>query len=188
MYLHFNFEHIDTIHDLCELAKKHNCKIRIDVCEDNVSVDDWKDCILSYLENKEGMSEQMRKEFEFNYDLDNLFYKHDYVTFELVDMKDKENWKHQFLQFHEIEFYFTFNENHKRYLDDYCEISQELDDWLEENVEYDDFLGMHNQYTVVSGFKKQKTEVNVYREGMALKFFGDLVCDYLKEPRIVRCY
>lgn len=29
---------------------------------------------------------------------------------------------------------------------------------------------------------------SVYREGMALKFFGDLVCDYLGEERIVRTY
>lgn len=29
---------------------------------------------------------------------------------------------------------------------------------------------------------------SVYREGMALKIFGDLVCDYLGEERIVRTY
>ena len=41
--------------------------------------------------------------------------------------------------------------------------------------------------TKVTGFPGQERP-NVYREGMALKFFGDLVCDYLGEERIVRTY
>ena len=41
--------------------------------------------------------------------------------------------------------------------------------------------------TKVTGFPEQE-HPSVYREGMALKFFGDLVCDYLGEERIVRTY
>lgn len=41
--------------------------------------------------------------------------------------------------------------------------------------------------TEVTGFPNQERP-NVYREGMALKFFGDLVCDYLGEERIARTY
>ena len=41
--------------------------------------------------------------------------------------------------------------------------------------------------TVIKGFNGLE-HPNVYRAGMALKFFGDLVCDYLKEERIVRSY
>jgi len=44
--------------------------------------------------------------------------------------------------------------------------------------------------TIINGFGNETKVVDyrVYREGMALKFFGDLVCDYLEEPRIVESY
>ena len=41
--------------------------------------------------------------------------------------------------------------------------------------------------TTIKGFDGLE-HPSVYREGMALKFFGDLVCDYLGEERIVRVY
>ena len=41
--------------------------------------------------------------------------------------------------------------------------------------------------TKIKGFEKQEHS-NVCREAMALKVFGDLVCDYLGEERIVRVY
>ena len=41
----------------------------------------------------------------------------------------------------------------------------------------------------IHGFEGVDTsEINVYREGMTLKFFGDLVCDYLGEERIKEVY
>ena len=72
-------------------------------------------------------------------------------------------------------------------------VDDETQEWIDENCEdgwgtndysfYDD-----GDYTKVIGFKGVKTKVNVYREGMAVKNFGDLVCDYLHEPRIIKNY
>lgn len=81
---------------------------------------------------------------------------------------------------------------YKRY---YCEdLSAEAEAFLEDNlVEWQTMNGDELLIycrlggTEVTGFPNQE-HPNVYREGMALKFFGDLVCDYLGEERIARTY
>ena len=71
---------------------------------------------------------------------------------------------------------------------------EKTEEWIR-NTLTDEYIDKDEQYwsyettdTVVRGFDGVSTYINVYREGMALKFFGDLVCDYLGEPRIIRTY
>lgn len=78
-------------------------------------------------------------------------------------------------------------------IDDDNPLSKETEEFLEDNdYESSDDGGKRLLYvsfseTKIKGFDKQE-HPSVYREGMALKFFGDLVCDYLGEERIVRVY
>lgn len=72
------------------------------------------------------------------------------------------------------------------------ELSEKTQEFLDENDnEYSmgDKVTLYTRLggTVMKGFAGFE-KPNVYREGMLLKFFGDLVCDYLKEERIVRTY
>ena len=86
-----------------------------------------------------------------------------------------------------------------------CGFKIETDFDYEENELLENFIDEHrseycdcgenlfrfeNAPTIIYGFGYDGRHIDgrCYREGMALKFFGDLVCDYLNEPRIERVY
>ena len=107
------------------------------------------------------------------------------MWFELFDTTNKT---------HHTLSYYQGTESIEYTLDYLEELSYEADSFLENNLvdwqSMDDdnlLISRSLDKTKVTGFPGQETPC-VYREGMALKCFGDLVCDYLKEPRIDRAY
>lgn len=70
------------------------------------------------------------------------------------------------------------------------ELIQKLDKH-DEFLDFDEYtLNFSSDATYIYGFGNKEPVKNhlVYRNGMALKYFGDYVCDYLGEPRIERTY
>ena len=86
----------------------------------------------------------------------------------------------------EVEFNYDFNE------DD----NQDLVEWLEEhNVDWNNsndryIICLSAAPTIITGFgyEEEHKDYRVYRGGMALHCFAELVCNYLKEPMIKRTY
>lgn len=67
MILEFTSTHIETIHDLHELAKKHNCKISITVGGENITPDEYHDYIFDLLKKEEDMTDRIEKGIKCNY-------------------------------------------------------------------------------------------------------------------------
>ncbi len=180
MNVYFSSTHLQTLCDLKALAEKHGCFIRFGVNQENsVDVDFDKfdkatEKIIHELLNKGMFSQSV-------YNVTSMY-------FELFDNNNKT--------YHTL----TYNEGSQctsYELDWADELSDEAISFLEYNlVEWqtiddidDTKLTIYCRLdgTKIAGFPNQK-HPSVYREGMALKFFGDLVCDYLGEERIVRTY
>ena len=76
----------------------------------------------------------------------------------------------------------------------FSEISDKFSEFLFEDCteNYCDnfYASFNNAPTIIRGFGNENKIVDgrVYRSGMAVKYFGDLVCDYFGEPRIERTY
>lgn len=174
----FYNSHVETICELKELANKHNCTIKFGV-QNNFNPElGFSDCadffpenILEDLEKCGNITKGWRNETR--------------LWFELYD-RNTERYNN--LTYTEGDYYIEYD----RYYSE--EVTEETQDWIEENVAdwsdpIDDHLTFCKSFgdTYISGFNGAKTP-DVYREGMALKFFGDLVCDYLGEKRIERTY
>ena len=182
MNIDFGQSHMETLSDLMKLAEKHNCRITFgfasspeqEIDEDILKKNGFKD------EHIEEMKEKMT--------IDDAVSSFDKLWFELYD---KNNKTHNTMVFIESSTYFVLPR------DDYYlihGISYDLENLLDEHDEFcrsDEYV-IHESYnpTVIHGFGNEGKieDFRVYRSGMALKFFGDLVCDYLKEPRITRSY
>lgn len=181
MNVDFGSSHIETLADLIKIAEKHNCKITFgfdshhetDIDEDILKKCGFTDEDLAFIRNNMNI-----------YSCDSTL---DRIWFELYDENNKT---YNNMIYIESSTYFVVGE-------DGCSIeypSYELTTKLEEHDEMTEIgvytiLESYNP-TIIHGFgNKEKVEdYRVYRSGMALKFFGDLVCDYLNEPRIQRTY
>lgn len=189
MWLRLSPIHIDTICQLKEIAAKHNCKIAIYVEDHNAhSSDDAISSILEHIMESDHLSQEDIDSLTANYDFTNAHYTHDIVCFELIEPSGKETPFDRFT-YHQM-IYRQFNlgmecEYHESWD---TELSEEAEKWADNNVDYDYFYKEYDQ-TDIKGFPGVDTsKTHVYREGMAVKFFGDLVCDYLGEPRIIKTY
>lgn len=184
MNIDFYSSHIETLCDLKAIAEKHNCKISFGV--------------RSYSENT--LDEELLKyagfaEDEINYIRDDLeivdtSYTDDSIYFELIE---NDSGKVNSFIYAKRGAVVIISKDSCRsgYLDD---MSDELYDKLEEHdslYDYDNFtICIDDDPTIIRGFGNENEIRNyqVYRSGMALKCFGDYVCDYLGEPRIERVY
>lgn len=168
--------HINTLCKLKELAEKHNCRINFGVNHNSGTEIDW-----DLLEEKTNLTDEIREELNKVFCFTNCYFDNTNYWFELYD---KNNMTYNTLSFIEAQTSFTY--------DDCCLIDhEETEKWIEENMndDYDHFFSCSNGETKINGFKGVKTDdVFVYREGMTLKFFGDLVCEYLDEERISEVY
>jgi len=178
----FGTAHLQTLKDLQELAEKHNCEIHFGFdgnsstdfdCE-LLSKNNIEDKVIKILESQTGLG------------ISDVCCSNDKIWFELLD---KNTGKYSTLSYCENYMYFTFTDE---YLDE--EERDVVEDFIYEELnEYygSKYYGKFSYCpTVIYGFgNKEKIEdFRVYRSGMALKFFGDLVCKYLKEPNIERVY
>lgn len=184
MNIDFHSGHIETLCDLKAIAEKHNCKISFGV--------------RSYTENtldEELLKQEGFTDDEINYMRDSLeivdtSYTDDSIYFELIE---KDSGKVNSLIYAKRGAVIIISKDSCRseYLND---MSDELYDKLEEHdssYDYDNFtIYIDHDPTIIRGFGNDEIVENyqVYRSGMALKYFGDYVCDYLGELRIERVY
>lgn len=183
MNIDFATPHMETLSDLMKLAKKHNCGIAFGFAsspEQEIDEDILK---------KNGFTDDLIEEMKDKMTIDDAASSFDKLWFELFD---RNNNTHHSMTYIESGTYFVLpKDNYYLFSEG---ISEELEKLLDEHDEFyrpDEYV-IHESYnpTIIHGFgNKEKIEdFRVYRSGMALKFFGDLVCDYLKESRIARCY
>jgi hypothetical protein len=184
MNISFCGNHMDTLADLMRLAEKHNCCIRFGFdasSEREIDKDILKKCGLT-----DALFQELEEQMTIS-DYQSTFSK---VWFELYDKTANTT---NILTYIQSSTYFSvekISELEFRY--EYP--SNELVEWLEENDECweaGNYI-IHKAYdpTIIRGFGNEKRveDFRVYRSGMALKYFSDLVCDYLGEPRINRVY
>lgn len=186
MNIEFYSSHMETLADLMKLAEKHNCAIAFGVTssnEDNIDEDILK---------KHGFTDALLEEMKDKMEVINAASTFDKVWFEL---RDKNTGTYHSMVYIESSTYVIvkrLDELDFRFPDE--EPSDDLIARLEESDQLLDYgaYTIHEQYnpTIINGFGNEKRveDFRVYRSGMALKFFGDLVCDYLREPRINRVY
>lgn len=178
--------HLQTLKELMEIAEKHNCYINIFVNEHHSFAQDNSSACLEMLVDREYISDEVANNLLECYSIDNPMVQHDSICFELVEQKENRNIFHT-MTYHTWSVWFNIE---KYSWNPEADELPETEEWVEENCsDYGDgFYSAESAYTEVQGFPNVETKVNVYREGIAIKNFGDLVCDYLGEPRIVRNY
>ena len=182
MNIDFGVSHMETLSDLMRIAEKHNCRITFGFAS-SLEQEIDEDILKRY-----GFTDELIEEMKEKMTINNAVSLFDEVWFELYDQRNKT---YNTMTFIESSTYFVLPK------DDYYlinGISEDLENVLDEHDEFyrpDEYV-IHQGYnpTIICGFgyEKRVEDFRVYRSGMALKYFGDLVCDYLKEPRISRCY
>ena len=179
MSIYFGSPHIKTLIKLQELAQKHDCTISFGV---NV-INDTDECDWDILAKQYNMSDSVREDLEDNLEITKSETTGYHYWFELRDHRDKDKTIYNTLVYTDLNIYVSY---------DYINtdnLSDESREWLEDNNDYEGYLGGYYDDTTIKGFKGVDTsDIGVYREGIALKYFGDLVCDYLGEERIVEVY
>lgn len=170
MNIGFYKAHTYTLRDLQNIAEKHNCYIRFGF--DNDSGSDIDEELLE----KEGFDIEALRDLR----LEHEYYERQTIWFELVEKSDIHS-----LSYTECNTYFNF----KEYELASCE-NEEFVNFMEDYCEYEGFINIRDSHTTIRGFglERPKECDLVYRSEMALKFFGDYVCDYLGEERINRTY
>lgn len=184
MNISFGGNHMDTLADLMRLVEKHNCCIRFGFDASSEREID-KDILKRY-----GFSDELFSEMDDKMTISDCQSTFSKIWFELYD---KTANKTNTFAYIESDTYFSV-EKISEFDFRYENPSNELEEWLEE---YDECWDIDNYIinkaynpTIIYGFGNEKRieDFRVYRSGMALKYFSDLVCDYLREPRIDRCY
>ena len=180
MNIEFTGAHMETLCELKALAEKHGCRITF-------GVDSWahNDPVFGDFKN---YTDGIYSELSSNGDFSNGSYDITKLWFQLYD-PNNEKQKYHCLSYSEGSQIVEY----EKY--GWEELSEKAQDFLEENEaewsegSIDEKITLYAEFggTTIKGFDGLG-HPNVYREGMALKFFGDLVCDYLKEERIVRTY
>lgn len=185
MNVEFTSAHIETLCELKALAEKHGCRITF-------GVDSWTGVDPEFEEFVDYTAE-IHNELNDKGELSNGIIDMTKFWFQLYDPKNEERHYH-YLEYSEGEQKIDYE-----HLSHFEELSEEAENFIKENQAewdvratpsiYDDKIVLFARLggTVIKGFDGLN-HPNVYREGMALKFFGDLVCDYLGEERIVRSY
>lgn len=176
--------HIDTLCDLKNIAEKHNCQIHFGVRHSKD--DDIDYTILEGLIPKWMVREIKSEEYLI------VSNAHSESTTYWFELYEKSKDKYHVLSYIQSNTSFNaeaFNYGSVKNIDK----AEKVEKWLDENrSEYSDdkFFYYSSSPTHIYGFGNAKKIVDgrVYREGMALKYFGDLVCDYLEEERISRVY
>lgn len=180
MDIHFNSEHLATLKDLQEIALKHNCVINFGIrSSTHTDFDDCSDLIQSNVPKK-----VLKAIEDGNVDLREVNGTCSTLWFELYD---KETKKYNTLSYTEDTVSFVAEDMYSVY-DEKPEVVEE---WLSSGgYEDSDYYYYTHCPTIIHGFgyKSEHKDFRVYRSGMALKFFSDLVCKYLKEPMIERTY
>lgn len=185
----FSSTHLETLVDLQRLAEKHGCKISFG-CYSNTSKEEINSDILRENNANEETIEKLLNGWQYNLFINNIENTDEHIWFQLYDPDGETNYNvmtyYENETYFEVEFDYDFDE----------EGNEDLIEWLEEyRVDWSDdkdkyIVCLKSAPTVIKGFgyKEEHKDYRVYREGMALHYFTELVCKYLKEPIIKRTY
>lgn len=182
MDVSFYSPHMETLSDLMELAKKHDCKISFGFSSSNDREMDEE--LLAMIGLSEEMLSEMKDKMTISFS-ESVF---DKLWFELSDNRDHTYHTLAYIERSttiEVECASGFS---------FYSVSEQLFDCLRENdVSCNGdtyFISKRYNPTVICGFgyDKMVEDFRVYRSGMALHYFANLVCDYLHEPKIDRVY
>lgn len=184
MNVDFYDSHLQTLKDLQEMAEKHNCKIHFcfqSNADNDIDLDLLKDC---------GLTKKELKLIEDDQDvhITNIQSKCDKIWFELYDSNTKTYHTLSYLE-NSCNFCIrslTIDWEQQQIL----EGIKERFEWGESDWGDNAYLSFSQSPTIIRGFgyKNIRKDGRVYRSGMALSFFAELVCKYLKEPKIERTY
>ena len=192
MITEFYSAHLDTLCELKALAEKHGCKIsfgtRSDFSTEELIADD-----LFAVGVPSKIIDKLLSPFEYHFDVTNIQTSYDELWFQLYDPSNEER-KYHAMTYKQIGVYFELEKDWDFDCD--TEGNEKFIEWCEENqVDCNDdddkfIFNLTDFPTIINGFgyKKEKKDYRVYREGMALHYFTELVCKYLKEPMIKRTY
>ena len=191
MIAEFYSAHLDTLCELKALAEKHGCKISFGT-RDNYSTEelDANDLFAVGVPNK--IIDKLTRSYEHNLTVENIKVSCDELWFQLYD-PNNENRKYHTMTYQQISVYFEVEPDYN--FDSYIKENEKFIEWCEENqVDWNDddkfIFNLTTSLTIINGFgyKKEKKDYRVYRPGMALHYFTELVCKYSKEPIIERTY
>ena len=168
----FNFlqTHIDTLSQLEAIAKRHGCHISFSTtAEADADIFD----ILDIIE----ISEEAHAFLEDHLP-DSTVGAFSAIKFWLVDDLTGTDSFYEYAEY-----------DVKGYLDeeDWAEASDDVTNELESDYQ-DGYFQIRRTKETVSGFDGSAAQGGCYRPDMALKYFGDMVCDKLNEPKIVAAY
>lgn len=187
MNIEFYNSHLETLCELKNIAKKHGYTISFGTSSNSEEIIDNELFQENEFTDKE--IEAIKEILEIT----NCNYSNEKIWFEL-NGKNESNQ----LVYYVDSNYVTIK---KDYGDFTCaelrdagvdedKLIEKLDNY-DEFLDYDEYtLNFKSDTTYIYGFGNKEPVKNhlVYRNGMALKYFGDYVCDYLGEPRIERTY
>lgn len=181
MNIEFTSAHMQTLIELKTIAEKHGCRIIF-------GVDSWAGVDPEF-EKFDGYTSEIHEELNDKGNFSNGVIDMTKFWFQFCDPNNKERQYH-YLEYTEGEQTITYEPF------PFEEFSEEVEEFISENrADWDDSGAIDDKVvlftrlggTTICGFKGLE-HPSVYRAGMALKFFGDLVCDYLGEERIRRVY
>lgn len=168
----FYESHIKTLSELYAIAEKHGCRIIFGIDTNTNHPDDFEitDFMIERSDNLKILAENNITIYGGVNDEFTMF-------FELITKEGKYN----ILRYERHSGYVNFDK------DEIEELPTEIkDEFYTEYSDDHDYFDL--QKTEVYGFENVEYKPNIYREGIMLREFSIMVCDYLGEPRIVRNY
>lgn len=171
--------HVETICELQELCKKHGYYITFGYNEsksEDLTDDD-------FVEMFDGSEKEIAKKFIEECYIEKSYQDVEAYWFELH--KDEEGTVGMMIDTNTCS---TFEIS----TDNYHDIPEDIEEFICDNSEEwssedEPVFSRKGGKTELTGVFKGK-EVNCYREGICIREFSNLVCDFLGEPRINRCY
>lgn len=196
----FHDSHLDTLMKLKALVEKHGMKIRF-----GTTNSEYADSDLGLLDDNvpEDVAELLGGHYDEIVD-GNISSSQETIWFELYQpMPNEKQQKYHTMTFTkttirfrlkddwEEELYFCLLDEDDEDDDIQNDYVNKLIEFINDN-EYDDtgYVDFSESPTIIRGFGNDEPIVDgrVYRDGMALHFFTELVCNYLKEPMINNTY
>lgn len=187
MNIEFYNSHIETLCELKNIAKKHGYTISFGV----LSNDDER--IDNELFQENDFTDEEIEAIKEILEITHCNYSAEKIWFEL-NGKNESNQ----LVYYVDSNYVTIKKDFENFMSEELRDAGVDEDKLIEKLDnHDEFLDcdeytlrFESDATYIYGFGNKEPVKNhiVYRNGMALKYFGDYICDYLGEPRIERTY
>jgi len=203
----FHDSHLDTLVKLKLLAEKHGMKIRFGT-KNTASTDLDASALEPFKINQEFIE---LLDAHANDIIDgHINSVSESIWFELYEPRpEQKSGYYSVMVYEQNNVYFLLNDDWDSSIDQLIDdITDEYTDedshdcdkriselekfreWLQDiSGEYGNFVSFSSSPTKIRGFGQEKERDGIcYRDGMALHFFTELVCEYLKEPMIHNTY